>query len=92
MSLQTLLKVQKLQAALHAKAKGSPSVKVARRTAAKAYRAVDLHTAHRLRQWLRKKHTVQGRGTARYPDEYLYQELNLIRLAVRTRNVTWANA
>jgi hypothetical protein len=57
-----------------------------------AYRAVDRHTAHRLREWLRKKHKVQGRGTARYPDEYLYQKLNLIRLAVRTRNFTWAKA
>jgi RNA-directed DNA polymerase len=57
-----------------------------------AYRAVDRHTARRLREWLRKKHKVQGRGTARYPDEYLYQQLNLIRLAVRTRNFAWAKA
>ena len=48
--------------------------------------------AHRLRQWLRKTHKVQGRGTARYPDEPLYQKLNLIRLAVRTRTFPWANA
>jgi RNA-directed DNA polymerase len=58
----------------------------------KAYRAVDRHTAHRLRQWLRKKHKVQGRGTTRYPDAYLYQKLNLIRLDVRTRNFAWAKA
>ena len=92
MSLHTLLKVQTLQAALHAKAKGSPSVKVARRTGVKAFRAVDRHTAHRRRQWLRKTHKVPGRGTARYPDESRYQKPNLIRLAVRTRNFTWANA
>ena len=58
----------------------------------KAYRAVDRHTAQRLRQWLRKKHKVQGRGTTRYPDAYLYQKLNLIRLEVRTRSFAWAKA
>ena len=46
----------------------------------KAYRAVDRHTAERLRLWLRKKHQVQGLGITRYPDKYLYQRLNLIRL------------
>lgn len=58
----------------------------------KAYRAVDRHTAKRLRQWLRKKHKVRGGSTARFPDEYRYQKLNLIRLEVRTRNFTWAKA
>jgi group II intron reverse transcriptase/maturase len=58
----------------------------------KAYRAVDRHTASRLRQWLRRKHRVQGRGTARYPDQYLYQTLNLVRLQERTRNLAWATA
>src|SRR5262249_37633461 len=46
----------------------------------KAYRAVDRHTAKRLRQWLGKKHKVRRGRTARYPDEYLYQKLNLVRL------------
>ena len=58
----------------------------------KAYRAVDRHTAARLRRWLRKKHTVQGRGTTRYPDRYLYQKRNLVRLDVRRRNFPWATA
>jgi group II intron reverse transcriptase/maturase len=58
----------------------------------KAYRVVDRHTASRLRQWLRRKHQVQGRGTARYPDQYLYQTLNLVRLQERTRNFAWVNA
>ncbi|MGD0948472.1 MAG: group II intron reverse transcriptase/maturase [Candidatus Binatia bacterium] len=58
----------------------------------RAYRAVDRHTASRLRQWLRRKYQVQGRGTARFPDAYLYQTLNLVRLANRTRNFAWANA
>ncbi len=58
----------------------------------KAYRAVDRHTVHRLRQWLRKKHKVQGPGTTRFPDKYLYQGLKLTRLEPRTRNFAWAKA
>jgi RNA-directed DNA polymerase len=57
-----------------------------------AYRAVDRHTAQRLRQWLCKKHKVQGLGIPRYPDAYLYQKLKLIRLEVRPRNFAWATA
>ncbi len=59
---------------------------------ARAYRAVDRHTASRLRQWLRRKYQVQGRGFARFPDAYLYQRLNLVRLTNRRRNFAWANA
>jgi RNA-directed DNA polymerase len=58
----------------------------------KAYRAVDRHTAKRLRQWLGKKHKVRAGRTTRYPDEYLYEKLNLVRLEVRMRNFTWAKA
>ena len=58
----------------------------------KAYRSVDSHTRRRLRQWLCAKHKVQGRGTSRFPDEYLYRELGLVRLDVRTRGFPWANA
>jgi len=58
----------------------------------KAYRAVDRHTARRLRQWLRAKHKMRGQGTARYPDTYLYDELRLVQLSVRTRNFPWAKA
>ena len=58
----------------------------------KAYRSVDSHTRRRLRQWLCAKHKIQGRGTSRFPDEYLYRELGLVRLDVRTRGLPWANA
>ena len=49
-----------------------------------AYRAVDRHTVRRLRQWLRTKHKVQGRGTRRFSDELLYSQFGLVRLKLRT--------
>lgn len=58
----------------------------------KAYRAIDSYATHRLRRWLCEKHKVPGEGTSRFPDEYLYQELGLIRLPELTRNLPWANA
>jgi len=58
----------------------------------KAYRVVDAHTRYRLRQWLRGKHKVPGSGISRFPDEYLYGELGLVRLELRTRNFPWAKA
>lgn len=58
----------------------------------KAYCAVDGHTRHRLRQWLCGKHKVGAKGTARYPDEYLDEQLGLVRLSLRTRNLPWAKA
>lgn len=57
-----------------------------------AYRSVDRHARRRLRRWLCRKHKVQGRGTARYSDEYLDQTLGLVRLERRTRNLPWAKA
>ena len=45
-----------------------------------AYRAIDAHTRHRLRQWLCRKHRDKGKGTPRYPDQYLYETLRLVRL------------
>lgn len=56
----------------------------------RAYRVIDRYVTNRLRRWLCKKHKVPGRGTSRYPDEYLYQELGLIRLSKLTRNFPWA--
>ena len=58
----------------------------------KAYRVVDSHVRHRLRQWLRAKYRVRGRGTKQFPDEYLYGELGLERLEPRTSNFSWAKA
>ena len=58
----------------------------------KAYRVVDAHARKRLRQWLCGKHQRAGRGTGKYPDEYLYGVLGLVRLESRTRDLPWAKA
>ena len=56
----------------------------------RAYRAIDRHVRNRLRQWLCDKHKVGSRGTSRFPDQYLYDKLGLIRLSVRTKSFPWA--
>lgn len=58
----------------------------------KAYRVVDGHATGRLRRWWRKKHKLPGQGTARFPDELLYEVMGLQRLSVRTRDLPWAKA
>lgn len=58
----------------------------------KTYRAVDSYTTTRLRRWLHKKHQIRRRGYSRYPNEYLYETLGLIRLPDLTRNLPWAKA
>jgi RNA-directed DNA polymerase len=58
----------------------------------RSYRAIDGHTRHRLRQWLRGKHKVSTAGTSQFPDEYLYEQLGLVRLTTRTRHLPWAKA
>ena len=58
----------------------------------KAYRAVDAHVTKRLRQWLCAKHKEPGRGASRFPDNYLYQTLGLIRLPNLTHRFPWAKA
>lgn len=57
-----------------------------------AYRAVDRHARHRLRQWLRRKHKLKSRGTSRFPDQYLHDVLGLVRLSDRPRSFPWAKA
>jgi RNA-directed DNA polymerase len=49
-------------------------------TVSKAYRIVDSHLRYRVRQWLCVKFKVRGQGTARFPDQHLYQKLGLFRL------------
>ncbi len=58
----------------------------------KAYRAVERHGRQRLRQWLCAKHQRRGCGAQRYPDDYLHEELGLVRLTERTGSFPWANA
>jgi group II intron reverse transcriptase/maturase len=53
----------------------------------KAYSDVDQHVAKRLRQWMCARHQVPGRGTARFPNEYLYKHVGLLRLSDRTRTL-----
>jgi RNA-directed DNA polymerase len=49
-------------------------------TVSKAYRTVDGHVRHRVRQWLCAKFKVRGQGKTRFPDVYLYEELKLYTL------------
>jgi group II intron reverse transcriptase/maturase len=58
----------------------------------RAYVAVEHHTTDRLRQWLCRKHKVRGRGTAIWPNEYLYDELGLLNIKAKMRNSPWAKA
>ncbi len=53
---------------------------------------VDRYTTNRLRRWFSKKHKQPGKGFTHYPDEYLYQELGLIRLPMLPQNLPWAKA
>jgi RNA-directed DNA polymerase len=58
----------------------------------KAYRAVELHTCRRLRQWLCAKHQVSGQGTGQYSDAILHEGLGLVRLTRRTASFPWAKS
>jgi hypothetical protein len=49
-------------------------------TVSKAYRTVDNHVRHRVRQWLCAKFKVQGNGKKRFHADHLYQKLGLYRL------------
>jgi hypothetical protein len=59
---------------------------------AKAYRVIDKHVRKRLRRWLCEKHRERGKGYTRYPDEYLHDELGLVRLVGRPHRQLWARA
>ncbi|MFC1759681.1 group II intron maturase-specific domain-containing protein [Planctomycetota bacterium] len=58
----------------------------------KAYAVVDSHSRKRLRQWLCRKHKVSGLGTSRFPDKHLHNQLNLVQLSAKTRNLPRAKA
>jgi len=58
----------------------------------KAYRAIDAYTVERLRQWLCGKHRRSGKGTECYSYPYLYEDLGLVRLLMRTQSLPWAKA
>ena len=58
-----------------------------------AYQQVQTHTCWRLRQWLGKKHRVQGAGRSRYTFRYLREGLGLVWLsALRFPRRLWAKA
>jgi group II intron reverse transcriptase/maturase len=58
----------------------------------KAYRQVTAYTCDRLRQWLARKHQVQGSKRARFSDRYLHERLGLLQLRRRPPGPACANA
>jgi len=57
-----------------------------------AYRALDAHARYRLRRWFRRKHKERTKGYKRWPDEFLYEELGLVRLSGTRRSFPCATA
>lgn len=55
-----------------------------------AYRAIDYHVRDRLRRWLCRKHRTGNRGKLQFSDQYLYEELKLVKLCERTKRLPWA--
>jgi RNA-directed DNA polymerase len=49
-------------------------------TLRQAYKSVNEHVRHRVRQWLSAKYRVRGRGKTRFTNDHLYGELRLYRL------------
>jgi group II intron reverse transcriptase/maturase len=57
-----------------------------------AYRSVDAHVRHRVRQWLRRKHAKRGQGGRTFSHEHLYEVLGLVQLHKQTAHLPWAMA
>jgi len=56
----------------------------------RAYDIVMKHTRRRLRRWLCKKHNVRHGKIARFPDEYLHDQLGLVQLGAKQHRQLWA--
>ena len=55
-------------------------------TLSPAYNVVQRHVCSRVRQWLRRKHQVRGRGYTEYPDQHLFNDLGLLNLTKLRRH------
>ena len=57
-----------------------------------AYRAIESYVTRRLRRWLCIKHEIRGSGGYRFTDQYLHDQLGLVRIRDVVHNLPWANA
>ena len=61
-------------------------------TLVRVYDVVQKHVRRRLRRWLCLKHKVRTRAYARFPNEYLHDQLGLAQLDATKRRLSWAKA
>ena len=61
-------------------------------TLVRVYDVVQKHVRRRLRRWLCAKHKVRTWKYARFPNEYLHDQLGLVRLDATQRRLPWATA